>query len=603
MSARALPSVALALVAIIFACGCGGSREEPSLPRGGSATAAAVANPVTVSPLPGTPDASAASQISFLGGHGASVIDVHVVGSSSGSHAGVLRAYATGTGESFLPTRPFLAGERVTVRARVRIGASVRSAATSFTVAEPATVSQAEFAPATGDPRAVQRYLSAPELTPSTVTITTPARPGASPGYLFLAPYQGQGVPGPMIVDQNGGLVWFHPLPAGEAAANFTVQRYAGATALTWWQGRVLALGFGEGTGEVYDRAYRRVAEIHAGNGYEADLHVLRLTAQGTAWIDAFAPIKVDLSSVRGPRDGVLSDSVIQEIDIRTGLVMWEWHALGHVPVSESRAPPPAGSYPWDYVHINSLDVGPAGDLLLSARNTWAAYDVDTHSGGVRWRLGGTHSSFELAPGARFYWQHDGEFHAGGVISLFDNGADPPEERQSRALVLRADARTRTARVIKQYVHPTRTLLAPSQGNALRLPRGNWLVGYGGLPSFTEFDPSGRVLLDASLGKDVQDFTTSLARWSARPSGSPAVAARPQGANATLLAASWNGATRVAAWRILQGQSARSLTPLMSVPRRGFETTVAVPSRGRYLAVQALDRTGAVLGTSATVKA
>ena len=152
-----------------------------------------------------------------------------------------------------------------------------------FTIGERAAVSQAQFARATGDPRAVQHYLSAPALSPSTVTIATSARPGASPGYLFLAPYQGQGAHGPMIIDQGGRLVWFHPLPAAEEAANFGVQRYAGAPVLTWWQGRILRLGFGEGEGEVYDRSYRRIAAIRAGNGYRADLHVLRLTAQGTA--------------------------------------------------------------------------------------------------------------------------------------------------------------------------------------------------------------------------------------------------------------------------------------------------------------------------------
>src|SRR5947209_7250164 len=121
------------------------------------------------------------------------------------------------------------------------------AAATTFTVADRAAVSQAEFARAAGDPRAVQHYLSATALSPSTVTIATPASPGASPGYLFLAPYQGQGARGPMIVDQSGGLVWFHPLSDGQYATNFGVQRYAGAPALTWWQGRILRLGFGEG--------------------------------------------------------------------------------------------------------------------------------------------------------------------------------------------------------------------------------------------------------------------------------------------------------------------------------------------------------------------
>jgi hypothetical protein len=527
---------------------------------------------------------------------------VRVTGSRSGAHAGALRAYSTGTGESFLATRRFAVGERVVVHASIGRGGAARAASTSFTVGDRAPVSQAEFANEAGDPAAVQHFISAPTLSPSTVTVATPAGAGASPGYLFLAPYQGAGAHGPMIVDQSGRLVWFHPLPAGEEAANFGVQRYAGKPALAWWQGRILGIGFGEGEDVVYDRAYRRIATIRAGNGYQADLHVLRLTPQGTAWIDAFDPIHANLAPVHGSHDGVLSDSVIQQIDIPTGLVMWEWHALGHVPVSESHTLPPSGNYPWDYVHVNSLDPGPAGDLLLSARNTWALYDVDMHSGGVRWRLGGTRSSFKLAPEARFYWQHDGEFQAGGRISLFDNGSDPPEEKQSRALLLGVDAHARSVSVVRQFTNPSRTLLSPSQGNALVLPGGNWLVGYGRLPSFTEFDPSGRVLLDGSLGSRIQDFATFLARWGGQPTGSPSLAVRPLGNGSVLLAASWNGDTRVRAWRVLEGQTPRRLRPLLTMPRQGFETTLAVRLGGPFVAVEALDRLGAALGRSVTVR-
>jgi hypothetical protein len=155
---------------------------------------------------------------------------------------------------------------------------------------------------------------------------------------------------------------------------------------------------------------------------------------------------------------------------------------------------------------------------------------------------------------------------------------------------------------LRQFVNPARTLLSPSQGNAQRLARGNWLVGYGRLPSFTEFDPAGRVLLDGWLGKGVQDFTTHLARWRAAPSTPPSLALQQGGAGQALLAASWNGATDVAAWRVLEGAAPSRLRPRLKVPKQGFETTVTVPVRGAYLAVQALDRAGRVLGSSAAIK-
>jgi Arylsulfotransferase (ASST) len=593
----------VALTMCVGLCACGAASSVSSaVIAPDAAVSAAAANPVAVSPEPGTPDASASTQISFLGTSGTSVSGVHAVGSRSGVHAGVLRAYSTGTGESFLPLHPFLAGEHVTVSARVSTGTTTAEARTSFTIANQFTVPQTEFGTHPGDAHAVQHYGTAPTLTPSTVRITTAAKAGAAPGDLFMAPYQADGTPGPMIVDQAGNLVWFHPLPAGEDATNFQVQQYGGKPVLTWWQGRILSVGFGQGEDVLYNTSYQRVAIVRAGNGYHADLHEIRLTPQGTAWIDAFNPIRMNLSSAHGASNGVLTDSIVQEIDIRTGLVMWEWHALGHVPLSESNATAPKTAYPWDYVHINSIDPGPSGDVLLSSRSTWTLYDVDIHSGGVRWRLGGAHSSFKLGAGTRFYWQHDAEFQPGGLISVFDNGSDPPKEKQSRGLLIEANTGSRSATLVKQFTNPTATLLATSQGNTLSLPGGDWLMGYGGLPNFTEYDSSGHVLLDGTLGRNVQDFRTYLSPWNAHAPGVPSVVARGGVGGTLLVSVSWNGATEVASWRVLAGASPAALATVVSTAKSGFQTTVTVPAAGPYVQVQALSGAGAVLGASAVVK-
>jgi hypothetical protein len=560
----------------------------------------AAADVATVSPLPGTSDASPQTQISFLGRRGMRVGDVRVVGSSSGAHTGLLRAYSTGTGASFLPDRPFLAGERVSVTARVGGGAPTRPAATTFTVARPVALSDAEFPHEAGDPQAVQRYATAPGLTPTTVTVVTAARSGATTGDFFLAPYQGEGTPGPMIVEQTGALVWFQPLPPGLEAANFGVQRYRGRPALVWWQGRILEAGFGQGEDVIYDSSYRRLASVRAGNGYAADLHEIRLTAQGTAWIDAFSPVEEDLSAVGGASSAIVTDSVVQEVDIPTGLVMWEWHALGHLPLQESQAELARHGYPWDYAHVNSIDPGRSGDVLLSARSMWAIYDVDIHSGGVRWRLGGKNSTFKLPPGTEFYWQHDARFQPGGVISLFDNGSEPPKEKQSRGLLLRLAPGSRTVSLAGQFANPARTLLAASQGSMTRLADENWLLGYGRLPDFTEFDRSGRVLIDAALGRNVQDFSVDLSQWTGHPRTRPSVLARASGTR-RVVTVSWNGATDVARWRLLAGSSPTRLAAVASAPRAGFETSITARTPGSYVAVQALDRSGAIIGASAVV--
>jgi Arylsulfotransferase (ASST) len=597
---RPLRPAGLALGVVSLLAGlsaCGGATPATSATLGTPVRAAA-ASSVAVSPQPGTPDASASTQISFLGPNGTKVSDVRVSGSRSGAHPGTLRAYSTGTGESFLPSHGFRAGEKVTVHANVN-GAPV---STSFTIAHQAPVSQKQFPLNPGDARAVQHYSSAPSLTPSTVRITTKAKPGAASGKLLLAPYQGKGTPGTMIAEQDGSLVWFKPLPAGVSATNLQVQQYQGKPVLTWWQGRILRVGFGQGAIEIYNSSYQHLATVRAGNGYHADLHEIHLTPEGTMWSDSFNPIEMSLSSVHGNSRGVLTDSIIQQLDVKTGLVMWEWHALGHIPLSESNNPVPKSSYPWDYVHMNSISPGPDGDVLLSSRNTWALYDVDIASGQIRWRLGGKRSSFRLGGGTREYWQHDAQWQPGGLISVFDNGSTPPKEKQSRGLLLKPDPAGRAVSLLRAFTNPSRTLLAASQGNMLSLPGGNWLMGYGGLPNFTEYDSSGHVVLDGSLGKNVQDYRTYLAPWTGTPTTRPSLAVKSAGGGAVNVAVSWNGATQVASWRVLAGSSSGSLAPVASVARTGFETTIKASTAGPYFAAQALDGAGTVLGTSATVK-
>ncbi len=604
LTGAASAAIVMATASALGACGGVASTASPGTIAPAAAISAAASNPVTISPLPGTVDASSATQISFLGPAGTQVSDVRVVGSSSGVHSGRTQGYATGTGASFLPSHPFRAGERVTVHATVTTtaGGPGQAASTTFTIAHQAGYSRVPFPNNPGDPHAVQHYSSAPTLTPSTVTVTTAAKPGIAPGDFFLAPYQGKGTPGPMIVDQHGQLVWLHPVPAGDSATNFQVQSYAGKPVLTWWQGKILGVGFGQGADLIYNDAYEKVAAVKAGNGYSADLHEVHLTPQGTAWIDIFDPVHTNLTAVKGSSNGILTDSVIQEIDIKTGLVMWEWHALGHIAIGDSFNPLPSNGRPWDYVHMNSVDPGASDDVLLSGRNTWTLYDVNIHTGGYNWRLGGgKHSDFRLGSGAKFYWQHDAEFQPGGLISVFDNGSDPPKEKQSRGLLLAPDVSAHTVRLVRQFTNPTHTLLAESQGNMQSLPGGDWLLGYGRLPNFTEFDPSGHVLFDATLGKNVQNFRTYSSPWNAHPTSTPSLAVQSQGTGGVSVAASWNGATEVASWQVLAGASPTSLTLATSAPKHGFQTSIPLASKPAYLAVQALNSAGAVIGRSPTI--
>jgi outer membrane protein assembly factor BamB len=425
---------------------------------------------------------------------------------------------------------------------------------------------------------AVQRFRSAPALKPPAVTVRRRAA-GMAPGHVFLAPRKGAGQQGPMIIDDRGELVWFRPVPGAESASDFRVQSFRGAPVLTYWQGR-FAGGGGNGEYVILDSAYREVARVRS-VGDHGDLHEFELTPEGTA-----------LFFVYRTERGIV-DCVIQEVDVATGRLLFQWSARDHVPLRDSykeRVPGEA----WDYIHLNSIDVEEDGNLLVSARNTHAIYEIDRRTGRILWTLGGKASDFRMARGAQFAWAHDANRQPDGTITIFDNGAAPQVHEQSRGLVLAVKGRRVTVR--RAYTHRPELLTHISAGMQ-RLPNGNVFIGWGATAYFSEQAPSGRLLFDARF-TDTENDTYRAYRfpWTGRPAGAPKLAA----AGATVYA-SWNGATEVRSWRVLAGPTPNALAPAGTAARRGFETAITVGGEP-FVAVEAIGAGGEVLGRSRAIR-
>ena len=557
---------------------------------------------VTVSPLSGSRDASPRTQISFRGVPAAQLRAVSVLGSLTGVHAGRLVAYSQGDGASFLPARPFAEGERVTVRARLRSGRSTGQLLDRFAIARQDRISSTPETIHPGRASEIQSFGSRQDLHPAVVSVTT-AVPGLAPGLEFVAPYTGPGQAGPMILDQSGQLIWFKPLPTHVSATNLQVQKYQGRPVLTWWQGDITVHGFGIGEDEIYDDTYTPLARVRAGNGYLADLHDFQLTERGTALLTAYNPVLCNLSAVGGPRYGAVTDGIVQEIDVKTGLVRYEWTSLDHVGLGESyeRAARSTTAAPFDFFHVNSINLDADASLLVSARNTWAVYDIDGRSGQINWRLGGRQSNFKAGAGTSTAWQHDPRLLGNGTISIFDNGASPAVRGQSRGIVLRLDPLHRHVKLVSQLTHAP-ALLADSQGNMQALENGDWFLGWGQVPYFSEYSPEGKLLFDAHFPAHTQSYRGFRFAWTGRPAHRPSFALQP-GPGAGTVYASWNGATLVASWVVLAGRDPASLAPVAQAPRGGFETAVQLPAgtAGPYLTVQALDSSGQLLASAAAV--
>ncbi len=402
-------------------------------------------------------------------------------------------------------------------------------------------------------------------------------------------------------MDSAGQPVWFHPVPSGSWVSNFRTQQYNGEPVLTWWEGKVLVPGYGQGEGVIMDSSYREIARVRAVNGRHADLHEFLLTPQGTALITCYPPtVGADLSPVGGASNGQVLESIIQEIDVRTGRLLLEWRSLQHVPVSESYLPS-GGVY--DYIHVNSIDLTPDGNLLVSARHTFALYKLGRRTGRVLWRLGGKRSHFAMGRGTRFAWQHDARHLAGGVITLFDDGAGALRTHShSRGVVLELDTAHRSVRLARSYRHPS-PLLAYAMGNMQTLPDGNVMIDWGNVSLLSEFAPNGTLTGDLWLPSGHDSYRGYRLPWKGTPADLPALAAGVDTATgSTTLYASWNGATGVSAWQVSAGPSAGALSPMGITQRSGFETAISLGTASGYAAVTALDASQRPLATSAPVE-
>ncbi len=230
---------------------------------------------------------------------------------------------------------------------------------------------------------------AASSLKPPPVTVLTD-HGGARGGDLFVSPFGDAGTyaNGAEILSPDGKkVVWFHPVPAGQEASDFRVQRYRGQPVLTWWQGTGLG-GVASGADYIYNSHYQQIAVVKAGNGYSADGHEFLITPWGTALILAYTTATANLTSIGGPADQTVIDGIVQEVDIRTGKVLFQWNSADHVPYAQSEQPlPDSASTPWDWFHVNAVKLDGQGGLLIDARDTWTTYDVSRPTGRINWQL------------------------------------------------------------------------------------------------------------------------------------------------------------------------------------------------------------------------
>jgi arylsulfotransferase ASST len=469
-------------------------------------------------------------------------------------------------------------------------------------------------------------FVSAPGLHPPKLTTDVKTQTGKLAQGDFLldnfpnltAPGLLTGEGGPLIVDAKLAPVWVFPIGTDVTSTNLRQQTYNGKPVLTFWTGVVTNTGAStSGQVNIVDEHYRNVATIKASGpaGWVISVHDAVISG-GDIWVTVYRNVPgQDLSAYGGSASGVVYDSGVQEYDIKTGKLLATWDALNpggtpNIPLSESEqpAPPaaaPAGT-PWDAYHINSIQLLPGNEMLVSMRNTWAAYLINTETNRTIWTLGGKASSFTVAANAAFAWQHDVQMLPHNQVSLFNDnccaitgpGVFATPNGASGGLILTLNTAAHTASLASSYTHANRPLDPAFLGSMTVLPNGNALVGWGSQPYFSEYSKTGQLLLDAVWpGKDLSYRALFSGNWVGTPYFPPSGAARRSKGKVTVYA-SWDGATQVASWKVLAGSNPNHLPVVATKSKRGFETPIALAKSAKVFKVQAFDAKGHLLRTS-----
>lgn len=246
----------------------------------------------------------------------------------------------------------------------------------------------------------------------------------------------------------------------------------------------------------LMDSSYSVVDTITGGGGLIADFHELVHTADGNSLLMCEDPQTMDMTSYGGLSNANVVGNIIQVLDAN-GVVLFNWRSWDHIDFNETSVLLTGGNI--DYVHINSLEYDPNGNIIVSARNLNQVFMIDGTSGNFIWRLGGTQGDLVLVNDTDgLSLQHDARILSNGNLTVFDNGVTHSVPLASAKEYV-IDTLAGTATLVWSYAHP---LGEPSgrTGNAQRLPNGNTFINWGSResdnnnPNFTEVNMLGEIV-------------------------------------------------------------------------------------------------------------
>jgi hypothetical protein len=352
-------------------------------------------------------------------------------------------------------------------------------------------------------------------LPPDFPTLTTQRLGKVAAGWYLVTP--GTFAPGAhyaMILDERGVPLWYRQAPVDPATNSSAIVDFKRlpSGALAWVP--VLGVGFGVNPTGAYQvrNLSGVVTSTISAVGTPTDQHDMIELPNGDHVVFTYEIVPgVDLTSLGsgfGASESIASGN-IQEISASDGSVVWEWKSVDHISVGESRHPlrglDSNDPNVVDLEHLNSIDVAPNGDYIVSARHLDAVFRISRSTGKILWKLGGTPNVKDGATSLTVIGDplggpkgpHDARLHPDGSLTLFDNelGTSNATRAVQYQLDAGAGAGAGTATLVRSYASPDGTNIGTMGSVRITADRA-LVIGWGaGAPLVTQIDAGNRVAL------------------------------------------------------------------------------------------------------------
>jgi hypothetical protein len=261
-----------------------------------------------------------------------------------------------------------------------------------------------------------------------------------------------------VVVDREGEVVWYwrtNPSPRGysrRANGNFLFLQ-----------------------GPLQPGPGIRITEVNARSQVVHDLspiapahHDLIPTPQNTVYY-----LAIDDQTVN---DTVWTGEAIWEWDPEAGTERKLWSSFDVMSPTTDLG---ERSRPDDWLHANSISIGPRGNVLMSLFFQPEVISIAPDFQSLEWRLFGPFATITSVGDAEAEGTHTASEVSDGRVLVFDNGVDREDGSvYSRALEVQIDADGRTATKVWEF-RPSTDNQSRIISSARRLPNDNTLVAFG----------------------------------------------------------------------------------------------------------------------------